>query len=177
MIRSYLGLLCTYVFFTSCQVQPYYIQLAHQEISAFSKEVKKENNLKLIGSGGGFLDRINSFSLTFSGNQKLDIKASRRLFIDISQRFITRINQNQEIRGYLSEYPFTIKNLELIILLPDYPESEFPKYVTSVGTTNSFNVDNESATVLYTAMDLCIDKTVVLLRETYEQALERVSQE
>lgn len=174
MTRFYYPVLCSLVILlTSCHTYPPRIQLAHQEIFAFAKEVKQEHNLQLICYGGGFIEHINTLSLSFLGNQKLDVDASRALFVDLSQRFISRINQNEEISPYLAEHPFTAMNLEFVILFPSYSRSEFPKYVSSIGITNVYNFDKKPVVVLYTADDAEDFSSVVIFRETYEEALQR----
>ena len=106
---------------------------------AFEKEVKEEYNIKLLGDGGG-LDRINSFSFTFSTNQKLDINFSRKLFVELSSEILTRVNKNEEIVPYLIEYPFTARHLDSLFFCLRTRKSEFPRYVSALGITDTYNL-------------------------------------
>lgn len=173
MIKMHYKILLLLFFLSSCQKEPMYVQLADQEMFSFANEVKQNNNLKLIGYGGGFLNRINSISLTFSGKQQLDLEESRFMFLSLSQRFLANINANEKIRPYLADYPFSAKNLDFAIFFPCYPVEE-TKYVTAVSISNTYNFDNDPVQVLYTVIDDKGEGRIVHV-ETYEKALERAN--
>lgn len=45
----------------------------------------------------------------------MNLEEARRLYVEVVEDFLNRINNNKEIRSYLHDYPFTIKNLDLMI--------------------------------------------------------------
>jgi hypothetical protein len=104
----------------SCRASPRYIELADQEMFAFAREVKTTNQLQLVAYGGGFYERVNHFSLTFMSPQYPSVEDARILFFDVANRFLERVNQNEELRPYMANYPFTIiDNLALMIVFPE----------------------------------------------------------
>ena len=164
-----------FVLTTSCQSTisslstPEHVRLGDQEMSSFAKEVKATNNLQLLGMGGGFLNRINKLSLTFSSEEAPTVDEARMIFFDLSTRFLSRVNQNEEIRPYLVDYPFTIENLELMILF----FGETPGRVKGVSFSPPYKHIWRPSYVLYSTDNLSTKEREISFRESYEEGLER----
>lgn len=170
-IGVFIGLL---ILLSSCHSKLHYVQLADNEILKFSKEMKEKHGLKLFSSGGGFQGGINSLTLSFSGNHQFTLEESRVFFISLTQKFIDSVNSNNELRPYLTQYPFTEKNLDFTILLPCYSINEFSSYISSISMMDIYNFDNRPTVILYTIIDNDCVSSRIIHKETYKQALEYV---
>lgn len=108
-------LLC--LFATSCQSGFLHEQLADEEVGVFVKEIRATDGLELMGYGGGFLDRVNSISLTFYSPVQPTVDEARWMFFSVADRFLDRVNCSEALRPHLANYPFTIfNNLDLMIV-------------------------------------------------------------
>jgi hypothetical protein len=71
------------------------------------QKIAKKNNMSIAGIGGSILDGITGISLDFDRyGPPLDRKAARNLIIDCINQLTTNINQDHEIRKFLSVFPF-----------------------------------------------------------------------
>jgi hypothetical protein len=62
---------------------------------------------------------IQSVTLRFLSYHVLNVDEARILYVEMMEEFLVRINQNDQIRPYLHDYPFGIKNMELTIGFDD----------------------------------------------------------
>lgn len=92
-----------------------YCRLSNKIVNEYSKELTRQKGLYLIGAGGAFMDDIKEISLHYQSLDKLSVNEARRLYIEISEGYLKRYNENVAIRPYLHNYPFTINNLKLMI--------------------------------------------------------------
>jgi len=174
---KYLCLLSLFMLvLTSCYHDPKHIELADQQMSQFAKEVKKSDNLTLVGSGGGFLRGISKFSFTFFSPMPADIDSARRLYIDVSTRFLNRINDCEEIRCYLYDYPVTIHNLDLLIIFQPIVKKNTPNYVDSI-TMGENASDCKTHHLYYGQYDEVKDKSTIFFEESYLKAIEIIQQQ
>ena len=86
---------------TSCSRESMEDKLSDRHMSAFGKEVQKTDNLYLVGTGGSARYGIDKLSLTFISPTTPTIEEARSLYLDIMNRFINRINEDEEIHPYL----------------------------------------------------------------------------
>jgi hypothetical protein len=99
--------------------EPNYCQMVDRITKNYLKEVAKPLNLKLSGYGGAMMGDIQSVTLRFLSYEILNVNEARMLYIKMMEEFLIRINQNDKIRPYLHDYPFEIKNIELVIGFDD----------------------------------------------------------
>jgi hypothetical protein len=91
---------------------------------------KKKHNLELVGFGSAGPTKTTQFCLTYASFEKVDIKEARRLLFDISEDALNIINANEEMRPYLSDYPYTFKNLDIgIVFFETFGTYVNPPYV------------------------------------------------
>ena len=152
---------------------PEHVRLGNQEIASFAKEVKATTQLQILGTGGGFLDKINIISFTFSSKEAPTVEEARMLFYEIATRFLSRINQNEAIRPYLVKYPFTIENLKLVILF----FGNKPGSISGVSFTPPYEFIKRPSFVYYSTDNLKTQHMEVIFQETYEEGLERFEQQ
>lgn len=159
---------------TSCQTasqaaKQVYIDLVDEEVSSFVREVKQTDYLKLFGCGGGCYDGVESISLAFTSPEAPTVEEARNLFYDISYRILNRVNQNEALRPYLVNYPFTIDNLDLYILF----SQDVPGRVSSVTMGASHHMKRPNF-VYYFSYNPITGDPETLYKEPYEAGLEIV---
>ncbi len=115
-----LGILMTIAFgflcFLSCGYQsPRYVKLAHEITAKTAKKLKEEKKLCLVGTGGKMMHDIQAMDMSFNYYKVVDIQTARQLLVDSVEEYLSAINSNEKVRPYLHEYPFTAKNVEIVI--------------------------------------------------------------
>jgi hypothetical protein len=113
--------LLTFLFFTySCSSpEPRYIQLVDKIMDAYSSELKLKHDMYLTGKGGMMMHNIKVICATYISFAACSVDEARRLYVEIAEEYLNRINEHEEMRQYLNNYPFTISNLELNIGFDD----------------------------------------------------------
>ena len=81
-------------------------------INQHGREEAKEYNLRLVGVGSAIPDNVHGFILDYNSEQKLTIPEARRLFIHGTEKLLYMINNSEELRPFMHEYPFTEKNID-----------------------------------------------------------------
>jgi len=103
---------------------PRYVKLAHEITDKTAKKLKDQKNLILIGTGGKMMDDIQAMDMSFNYYQVVNLEEARKLIGFIISEYLSDINNNQEIRPYLHEYPFTAKNVEIRIFIYNLDRSK-----------------------------------------------------
>lgn len=107
--------ICLFLFFIPFEQQPVHAIVGEMVCSKISREVQQKFNIVEIGNGGGMRDNVKLVSFDFNCPNIVDKDEARLLLITIVEFFLERINENEEIRPYLSNYPFEIKNVIIIL--------------------------------------------------------------
>src|SRR3989344_4332350 len=94
---------------------PRYIKLAHKITEKTAKKLKEQKNLYLIGTGGQMMHDIQMMMMGFNFYKVVDIETARQLLVESVEEYLSVINSNKEVRPYLHNYPFTAKNIEIVI--------------------------------------------------------------
>jgi hypothetical protein len=142
------------------------VQIARKITRETGKQLGKERELVLIGTGGGMMHDIQMMAMGFNLYHEVSLDEARKLAIYAAEKYLNNINQNNEVRPYLHDDPFTVKNIEIRIwiLKPDR------SYVPS-GEIKCVSVLD--GMVSYITEDLGYYNP--LLEEAYEEALEIVN--
>ena len=112
--------------------KPDYIKLSHKISDPFVIETKKKRGLSCVGHGGALSSNVKQIVLTFYDPKPATISEARRIFVEMSEDLIARYNSNEPIRPYMDNYPFTLKNIEILILFADCIYSPDETYVSAV---------------------------------------------
>ena len=158
---------------TACTATPKHIELTNRAISLFSNEVYRTNKLQLAGSGGALFKNIKTFALSFSLEKNLGLVESRKLFVNIAERFLTQINSDESIRPFLNEYPINIKNLDLSISFEIDNKFVSPNYIAYISVPN-INPDRPTDFIYYSIYDPNLNKLINIHKESYIEALKIV---
>lgn len=123
--------------FTFFDKTPRHIVLSDQITSKFVKDMKKKGFRQSM-YGGSFINNIQSVHLCFETDRCLSVNECRQLGIEMVEDLLNRYNTNEEIRPYLNNYPFTEKNLEISIMLPQRKCGRPDLYLRWIEVQNGF---------------------------------------
>lgn len=141
-------------------------------IDKFIIKVENLHGVKLVGIGGGEDDGIWLYTFYFDYFKPIDKRTARLLILDISNVFLSLVNENEEIRPYLKNYPFDTKNIYIAVIsyASNKREYTYEPYigVVSIGERGIAYKTNDPDNLYQYKSDT---------EETYEQALEIVHQQ
>lgn len=141
-------------------------RLVDNAISQYSKE----ENMKLFGYGGGMMHDIYTLSTHFVTLEPLTVDEARWKYIQGTQYLLKAINQDQTIRPYLHDFPFTHSNLEFrISYFGNNPQHACAPYVNFL-----FELRGE---LRYKSKNPQTGEYTLIHSETYEEALKIVREQ
>lgn len=70
-----------------------------------AKLLSQRHHMKVVGMGGGLVDRVNVLGLSFPVQGVLRKEQLRKILIDCVETFLAAINANEELRPSLKNYP------------------------------------------------------------------------
>jgi hypothetical protein len=145
-----------------------YEKLANKITHKVANQLLIEKNMHLIGTGGQMMDDIQMMAMSFEVYRPIDVLKARRLLISAMQKYLSEINDDEKVRPYLHQYPFTDQNIEIDFWIrnPDgsrvLPDKIY--YVSAINGILRYYIDdpeNFSRKIVH--------------QETYEEALRAVS--
>ncbi len=92
--------------------QPEYIVLVDKMMVEFSNEMLQEEKFYLTRYGGGLRHDIEMVCLGYRTKRRATVEEARELFIKYSQKLLQRINEDEKMRPFLNQYPFTANDIE-----------------------------------------------------------------
>lgn len=149
---------------------PEHVKIAHKVRSKISEEIERKFNVKEVGTGGGMYKTINLLCLSFDCRKKVLKEDASSMLIAISQFFLEKINENEEIRPYLCNYPFGIDNVEIDIFFYDKNGGDLSDpYIASAVCSEG--------TMIYSTSDPKISNEILNkdYLETYEEAIKKLN--
>ena len=147
-------------------VIPKYEKISDKITSKTAKKLSKKYQLDPIGSGGSMMHDVEMLALSFNCYRSLSINESRELVINCVNEYIKSINENENIRPYLHDYPFSAQNIQIkIFFFGDENFQKIPPGKINVVSTGKKRVR------YYTDSDEDEYKLETLHQETYEEAV------
>jgi hypothetical protein len=143
--------------------EPKYCKLSDRLFIPYNRELKSKG-LYLIGSGGAMMDDIQKVNATYISYQQLNVEQARELYVDVMEGYISRYNQNAEIRPYLHTYPVTVENFSVMIGFENEKHSHMGNGFVALMLIGKNNK------LFYRAYDPQTDKFIPLNEEPYEVA-------
>jgi len=144
---------------------PEYEKIADKITNRTAEKLKKEKKLILIGIGGRMMDDIQMMAMSFNYYHEVNLEQARELLIYAINEYLSDINNNQDVRPYLHEYPFTSKNVEIRIFIYGPDRKKLPPdkigYISSIDGVLEY----------YTRAD----DDHPICRETYAEALREIA--
>jgi hypothetical protein len=159
-------------FFLGCSSfghqSPYYVKLAHEITAKTANKLKDQKNFYLAGTGGQMMDDIEMLMMGFYFYYEVDLETARTLVVYAIKEYLLEINNDQEIRPYLHEYPFTAKNIEIIIWIYNPDRS-------NLSSEKIYNISAINGLIDYYMRGSEKYSRQVICEETYEKALNFVN--
>jgi len=87
-------------------------------------ELQEKYGLELGGAGGGAMEVVRLFSLSFDVYHFVTLEEARFLLVKSAETLLKNINSCKEIRPYLIEYPFPLSGIEINLIVYDEKDRE-----------------------------------------------------
>ncbi len=94
---------------------PEYISKADAIRSSVSERLARKYNMCIVGTIDGMMYNVNKLGVMFHIYRPLTLEEAREIYVDCVLEFLNEINNNEEIRPYLVNYPFTLQNVDISI--------------------------------------------------------------
>lgn len=96
-------------------------ELLANQISLQTTDIlEKRYGLRFCGAGGSYdfnKKKTKTLKLCFQLFRVIDKNACRKMIVDCIEEFVDAINKNDEIKQYLSDTPFTVNNVEIVVYI------------------------------------------------------------
>lgn len=111
---------------------PEYEKLADRITLKTSDKIEKEKGLRLIGTGGGMMNKIRMMAMSFECCKEINMEEGRELVIYCVNEYLSAINSNEELRPHLVHYPFTAQDVDIVLYICRPDRTEVPMGTLSV---------------------------------------------
>lgn len=146
-----------------------YADIAREIRGKIGKKLTKKHHMDLIGVGGGMMGSVYMIGLGFQIHHPMDRNEARERIVDCVEELLKAINENEEIRPFLRDYPFTTKNVQVSIYI-DHPDGR-PIFDPDIEIVSVF----ESNDITFCTVDQTNTmKYKNQYREPYQEALAKV---
>jgi len=143
-------------------------ELYVDEVTAeFIQEIQKEYPLVCIGNGGSMPYDVETIKIMFLSHEKASIDKAREIEVKAIEKLINIVNAHKKIRPFLREYPFTNSRAEISI---SFTNKKLQPYADGLIA----RISQVHGQLLYRSYDPTIGRNVVLLKEPYEEAKQKV---
>ena len=161
--------LCFSIVFLGCGREDKDIRIANGIIKKTSKELEEKYSMYTVGTGMSAMYEIKNLSVEFQINKVFDKERAREIIVDCAQIFLKNVNENEKIRKYLIQYPFTAENIEIAIF-SKYPDGKIVYYpIICV-------VSLEDGNVVYRTQEENKNVYKTKEKETFEDAVRIIQQ-
>ena len=96
-----------------------YVDMAHEIRAKVGKQLAQKHHFAVVGITGGMMDCVYLVGLSFQIYRPMDRDEARYRLVDCVEEMLRAINENEEIRPYLKNYPFTTNNIRVDIFMSD----------------------------------------------------------
>ena len=116
-------LFAVFIYRTIFTANPYvrkeYIFMAQQLTSDVAVKLKQRHNMVVVGVTAGLADAVNILGLEFQIRGPLSKEKLRSILVDCVEEFLISVNTNEQLRPFLKNYPFTEKEVEIVLYVLD----------------------------------------------------------
>lgn len=151
---------------------PKYPKFAHKIIRECSKDLKKDQGLYLIGSGGQMAYDIKTIAVHYQCFHALNVEETRKLFVQVTENYISKVNFDANIRPFLHNFPFRFDNMDIMIGFDDSKGGH-----CGDGSVALVFLSKRTNEIVYEGYNCETQKFYSLHREPYEVALKIVSKQ
>ena len=135
-------------------------KIGYQAIFNYGKKIQNRG-IQVVGFGGASKEgKTQVLDVTFDSDIELTILIGRKLIIELVDDFLKEINENEKLRPYLADYPFTANNVKMCV---------FGKKVKG-NNDLLFSVSSRNANIAYRKDNPNGGLLITILEETYDEA-------
>ncbi len=166
------GLMIMFLSLFSCSSFTYqvpdYEKIADKITEKTAEKLAEQKNLVLIGTGGRMMNDIQMMAMSFNYYHEVDLTMARKLLVYAIEEYLSEINNNEEVKSYLHEYPFTVKNIKINIFVYNPDKSR-------LSPEKIYLISSVEGKVSYYVRDA--DSRKAICKETYEEAIKLLHKE
>jgi hypothetical protein len=96
-----------------------YADVAREIRGKAGRSLSKKHKMEFVGVSGGMMDSVYMIGLRFQMRRPMEREEARMRLVDCAEELIEAVNSNEEIRPHLQDFPFTTKNIEVVIFISD----------------------------------------------------------
>jgi hypothetical protein len=144
------------------------LRLVKKVENELEKELYTLYGLYISATGGSWLENRKYFTIHFHLDKKYNIEKARPILIDVTNKFLTKLNQHDQLKKAL-EHEFTIHNINIALLFDD-SDSFDPNSHIVVARIGPRNL------IKYKTMSSNNKRLELVKEETYEEALQILNQ-
>lgn len=150
---------------------PPYVEMASKIRSEIAQKLAKRHSMKISGISGGMADCVNMLGLDFQIQGPLTKDELRRILINSVLELLKAINENEEIRPFLKNYPFTEKEIIITLFVKDKSGGNIfdPEIAVASSWHGTMNYNTNDKENMYVYKQK--------IKEDYETALKIVQEE
>lgn len=145
----------------------------NQIMRSVAKKMQQELSFAWSGDMGRMHEKVEEIGMKFHAYRRANIDEARALHLYVIDNLVQAINAHPEIQSYLEEHPFTYKKVRAQISF-EGPNGAYSdgsvEYVSN--SPDSATVDQNKNRIFYRGQDPFTLKSVDLISESYEEAIE-----
>jgi len=148
-----------------------YSDIASNIIAKVGKKMAKKHKMDFIGTSGGMIDCVRMVGFSFEINRPVSRDEARYLIVDCVEELLKAFNENEKIRPFLMNYPFTEENVDIAIYI-DHPQWS-GAHEPNAGIVGIYT----DKYIVFKIRDKPAGKLVEMTQEFYPEALARVKKD
>ncbi len=168
--------MCFLFFVTSCVRKFDYVDEVHRVTGLKIRQLCKEENLSVAGSGGAMMDEITKIKFTLDARRRVDIKEARRLCVRCIEELKDAVNATESLKPYLSPYPFPASGVRVGIMFSKKSGGYVDYGCAYLGTGGVSAVFQLNNMLYYSSFNPRTQLLEDYYEEPYEEALRLVQQ-
>ena len=145
-------------------------------IQSHEKYANDKFDFKSFYNGYSYPDKFSEISIGFKTMGPGEIKKSRKIIIDLANDLLKRINNQEALQNYLSNRPFTVKNISISITFTDDKGRSWIKSDVEGNNDDLTDTTLSNGRIIYYILLNRKGPSTIIFEETYEEALKRVSE-
>ena len=124
MLKLTIALACV---FSACAKPPAHVKATDVTMKSYCKNASAENNIKILGNGGYFDDRlIRGFYADFESGVELSKEDAKTLLVSLVERCITDLNNDSNLSKHLVTSPVAVEHVSISIGFVAEDRTPFP---------------------------------------------------
>lgn len=137
IISTFFGALLLFTGCSSQKERPQDKILNNIELE-YTQEISNDLDLTPVYVGSAAMEKVEKLTFGFKSKEQVSETDAYKLIVQCADKLICLVNENEAIRPYLSNYPFTGANIRVGITFSDNSEDLFvpPGYIASASISN-----------------------------------------